>query len=132
MFTWPACPQELANILKNLKNKLSAGPDDISTKVLKSSPNNILLALSHFFNLSMGKGEFIDYFKLATVCPVFKKDDFNNINNYRPVSLLSNISKLLEKVMYNRLYSFLKKQNFFTIINLVLEKIILLLMQFQF
>ena len=61
----------------------------------------------------MSKGEFIDCFKLATVCPVFKKGDSNNINNYRPVSLLSNISKLLEKVMYNRLYSFLEKQNFF-------------------
>ena len=82
----------------------------------------------------MGKGEFIDYFKLATVCPVFKKGGSNNINNYRPVSLLSNISKLLEKVMYNinRLYSFLVKQIFFTIINLVLEKIVLLLIQFQF
>ena len=82
MFTWPTCPQELANILKNLKNKLSAGPDDIPTKVLKSSPHNILLALSHVFNLSMGKGKFIDYFELATVCPVFKKGDSNNINNY--------------------------------------------------
>ena len=73
MFTWPTCPQELANILKNSKNKLSAVPDNISTKVFKSSPYNILLALSYVFNLSMGKGEFIDYFKLATVCPVFKK-----------------------------------------------------------
>ena len=82
MFTWPTCPQELANILKNSKNKLSVGPDDIPTKVLKSLPHNILLALSHVFNLSMGKGEFIDYFKLATVCPVFKKGDSNNINNY--------------------------------------------------
>ena len=102
MFTWPTCPQELSNILKNSKNKLSAGPDDIPTKVLKFSPHNILLALSHVFNLSMGKDEFINYFKFATVCPVFKKDDSNNINNYRPVSLLSNISKLLEKVIYNR------------------------------
>ena len=80
----------------------------------------------------MGKGEFINCFKLATVCPVFKKGDSNNINNYRPVSLLSNISKLIEKVMYNRLYSFLESKIFFTIINLVLEKIILLFMQFQF
>ena len=97
--------QELANILKNFKNKLSAGPDHIPTKVLKSSPHYILLALSHVFTLSMSKGEFIDYFKLAIVCPVFKKGDSNNINNYRPVSLLSNISKLLEKVMYNKLYN---------------------------
>ena len=62
MFTWPTCPQELAYILKNSKNKLSAGSDHIPTKVLKSSPHNILLALSHLFNLSMSKGEFIDCF----------------------------------------------------------------------
>ena len=49
---------------------------------------------------------------LCVLCS--KKGDSKNINNYRPVSLLSNISKLLEKVMYyNRLYSFLEKQNFF-------------------
>ena len=113
LFTWPTCPQKFSNILKNSKNKLSAGPDHIPTKILKSSPDNILLALSHIFNLSISKGEFIDCFKLATVCPVFKKGNSNNINNYRPVSLLSNISKLLEKVMYNRLYSFLEKQNLF-------------------
>ena len=73
MFTWPTCPQELANILKNSKNELSAVPDDIPTKVLKSSPNNILVALSHVFNLSMGKSEFIDYFKLATCVLCSKK-----------------------------------------------------------
>ena len=61
----------------------------------------------------MSKGEFINCFKLATVCPVFKKGDSKNINHYLPVNLLSNISKFLEKVMYNRLYSFLEKQNFF-------------------
>ena len=76
MFTWPKCPQELSNILKNLKNKLSAGPDHIPTKILKSSPDNILLALSHIFNLSMSKGGFINCFKLATVSPVFKKRRF--------------------------------------------------------
>ena len=115
IFTWPTCPQELANILKNSKNKLSAGPDDIPTKVLKSSPHNILLALTHVFNFSMDKGELIDYFKLATVCSVFKKGDSNNINNNRPVTLLSNISKLLGKVIDNRLYSFLEKQIFLQI-----------------
>ena len=113
MFTWPTCPQELSNILKTSKNKLSAGPDHIPNKILKSSSDNILLALSHVFNLSLSKGEFINSFKLATVCPMFKKGNSNNINNYQTVSLLSNISNLLEKVMYNRLYFFLEKQNFF-------------------
>ena len=73
MLTSPTCPQELFNILKNSKNKLSAGPDDIPTKILKSSSDNILLGLSHVFNLSMNKGEFVNCFKLATVCPMFKK-----------------------------------------------------------
>ena len=114
MFTWPTCPQEPSYVLKKFKkNKLSAGPEHIPTKILKSSPDNILLALSHVFNLSISKGDFINCFKLATVCLVFKKGNSNNINNYRPVSLLSNISKLLEKVMYNKLYLFLEKQNFF-------------------
>ena len=95
MFTWPTCPQELYNVLKNSKNKLNSGPNHIPNKILKSSPDNILLAFSHVFNLSRSKGEFIDCFKLATVCPVFKTNYSNNINNYRPVSLLSNILKLL-------------------------------------
>ena len=85
--------------LKNSKNKLSAGPDHIPTKVLKPSPYNIQVALSHVFNLSMSKGEITDCFKLATVRPVFKKGDSNNISSYRPVSLSSNISKLLEKLL---------------------------------
>ena len=82
IFTWLTCPQELSNILKNSKNRLSAGPDHIPTKVFKSSPDNILLALSHVFNLSMSESEFIDCFKLATVFPVFKKGNSNNTNNY--------------------------------------------------
>ena len=86
MFTWPTCPQELSNILKTSKNKLSAGPNHIPTKILKSSPDNILLALSHIFNLSLSKDKFIKCFKLTTVCLVFKKGNSNNINNYRPVS----------------------------------------------
>ena len=81
--------------------------------MLKRSPYNILLALSHIFNLSLSQGKFIDCFKLATVCPVPKKSHSNNINNYRPISLLSNFSKILEKIMCNRLTSFLDKHNFF-------------------
>ena len=99
MFVWPTCPIEISNILKTFKGKLSAGPDQIPTKVLKSSSNNILLSLSHIFNLSLEQGKFIECFKLATVCPVYKKGDKNNIKNYRPVSLLSNVSKLLENIV---------------------------------
>ena len=132
MFTWPTCPQELSNILKNSKNKLSSGPDHIPTKVLKPSPDISYQHLCHVFNLSMSKGELTDCFKLATVCFVFKKGDSNSIINYQSASLLSNISKLLEKVMYNRIHRFLEKQNYFYNYHFGFRKVIVLHMQFQF
>ena len=52
MYVWPTCPSEISNILLNMKNKPSAGINLVPTKVLKSSTENILVALSHVFNLS--------------------------------------------------------------------------------
>ena len=104
--------KNLQHFTKNEKQKKS-GIDLVSTKILKSSSNNILFALSHVFNLSLSKGEFINDFKIAKVCPVFKKGNAKDINNYRPISLLFNISKILEKIMYGRLYSFLDQNHFF-------------------
>ena len=131
IFIWPTCPLEISNILKEVKYNFSAGFDQVSSKILKLSPDNILLALSHIFNLSISNGEFIECLKVAKICPVFKKGDSCEINNYRPISLLSNFSKILEKIMCKRLNTFLNQQQFFMINNLVLGKIPLLLMHFQ-
>ena len=113
MYVWPTFPLEFSSIILKLKNKLSAGLDLVPTKVLKASPDNILVALSHVFNLSLSKGEFISDFKIAEVCPVFKKGNAKDINNYRPISFLCNVSKILEKIMYSRLYSFVEQHHFF-------------------
>ena len=113
MFVWPTSPFEIDAIIKELKPKLSAGFDEIPSKLLKSSPNNVLVALSHIFNLSLNTGRFIDEFKMAKVFPVFKKGDPHVLNNYRPISLLSSMSKILEKIMYRRLNGFLNHHNFF-------------------
>ena len=61
----------------------------------------------------MNESEFINDFKIPKVSPVFKKENAKDINNHRPISLLSNISKILGKIMYSRLYSFLKRHHFF-------------------
>ena len=114
MFVWPTSPYEIKDIIiRELKPKLRAGFDEIPFKVLKSSPDIVLVALSHIFNLSLSAGKFINDFKLAKVFPVFKKGDPHVMNNYRPISLLSCISKILEKIMYRRLTRFLIHQNFF-------------------
>jgi len=64
-------------------------------------------------NLSFEFGEFPDLFKLARVVPVFKSGSRLSTNNYRPISLLSNISKIVEKLMNSRIYSFLQKNKVF-------------------
>ena len=87
--------------------------DGIPSKVLKSTPENIPLALAHIFNFSLSSGKFIDAFKVAKVIPVFKKGSTYDVNNYRPISLSSVLSKILEKIVYKRLVSFLIRQNFF-------------------
>src|SRR3989442_337978 len=68
-------------------------------------------------------------FKIAKVVPIFKKDDKKTPSNYRPISLLSIFNKILEKLVSKRLYNFLDHEIFFTSINLVFEKIIILVLQ---
>ena len=109
----PTSPLEIKRIITDLKSKNSSGMDGIPSKALKCTPDNILLAIAHIFNLSLSNGEFIDAFKVAKVVPVFKKGSIYDVNNYRPISLLPVLSKILEKLVYKRLVSFLNGQSFF-------------------
>ena len=65
--------------------------------------------LTHIFNHSLSQGVFPDLLKLAKVNPILKKDDPHEISNYRPISLLPSISKVLEKIVHNRLHKFITK-----------------------
>ena len=67
--------------------------------------------LADLFNLFFTTGVFPSVLKTAKVVPVFKKDSKLDYRNYRPIFLLSNIEKILEKLMYKRLYTFLNKNN---------------------
>ena len=61
--------------------------------------------------MSLVSGKYPQSFKLASVIPVFKKGDRNQCNNYRPISILPCISKILERIVHNQIYSFLSKHN---------------------
>ena len=65
----------------------------------------------HLFNLSFKTDVFLSVLKTAKVIPIYKKDSKLDYSNYRPISLLSNIEKVLEKLMYRRLYTFLNNKN---------------------
>ena len=102
-------PKLLTNIAKTIKNKTSHGPDMISPKLLKSSLPHFLDPLCHLFNLSFKTGYIPPQLKEAKVIPVFKSGNKHDFNNYRPISLLSSFSKLLEKVVAKQMTGFLYK-----------------------
>ena len=68
------------------------------------------MPLSKLANLMFEQGEFLEILKPAKVAPIHKGGNKADCNNYRPISLSSNLSKILEKIMYDRLYSFLEKK----------------------
>ena len=81
--------------------------DDIPLVVVKKSPDNIFVAPSHIFNLSLNTGIFSNLFKKAKIIPIPKVRNPNTLNQYRPISLLPIFSKILEKIVHKRFYSFL-------------------------
>ena len=99
--------------MNNIQPKNSFGTDEVPLSILKTTPDNVLFALTHVFNLSLINGYFISSFKTAKVVPIHKKGNVTNVSNYCPISLLCSMSKILEKLVYNQIISFLNKQNFF-------------------
>ena len=99
--------------IKTLKNNKAVGPQSIPTKLFKMFSEALSKPLTDLINLSFSKGIFPDVLKLAQVIALFKKGEKTDKNNYRPISLISNVSKILEKLMYKRIYVFLEQKNSF-------------------
>ena len=102
---------EVSSMLKALNSSKSCGPSSVSTNLLKNNANILCNPLKIIINNSFREGKFPDLLKIASVCPIYKKGDRNKCENYRPISLLSNLSKLFERAMHTRLYSFLDSNN---------------------
>ena len=105
----PTDESEVINVVKSFKNSNSTGFDELSTSLLKKVIHSIVPPLVHIFNLSLCCGRVPKNLKIAKIIPVFKKGDKHLFSNYRPIALLPCISKILEKIVYNRLISHLNK-----------------------
>ena len=106
LYLTPTSNSEIITLINKLPNKNSKGHDDISNNMLKQLHASIALPLTIIFNKSLTEGNFPDLMKLADTVPIHKsKEKFLTIN-YRPISLLITMSKLLEKIIYKRTYSF--------------------------
>ena len=100
-------PQIIQEVAKKMASKTSSGPDNLSSKLLKDILTLIINPLCHLFNLSFQTGYVHPRFKVAKVIPIFKSGDKHLFTNYRPISLLSSISKLLEKIVAKQMQGFL-------------------------
>jgi hypothetical protein len=109
----PTSPDEIAKIIKSLKQSKSSGKDNISNVFLKKINTAICLPISIIINMSLELGIVPTSMKTAKVIPIYKAKAKNKFSNYRPISLLPNISKKLEKIIHKRLYSFLDKNEVF-------------------
>ena len=111
IFLQPTDKEEIANIISSLNSNKASGPNSIPYRILFLLKNDISKQLADLFNLSFLTGVFPSVLKTAKVVPVFKKNSKLDYSNYRPISLLSNIEKILEKLMYNRLHTSLNNNN---------------------
>jgi len=111
IFLNPTTQNEIINTTKAFKSKTSTGYDGISMKLLKQIIFSIAPPLEYIINLSLLNGTCPNLLKIAKVIPIHKKDDKTEITNYRPISLLPSVSKILEKIVYKRLISFLTINN---------------------
>ena len=104
----PTTVNEIDKLIHDLPNKSSHGHDEISNITLKSLRSSISFPLCHIFNQSLSEGKFPDKMEWAELIPLYKGKSMDLTMNYHPISLLITISKLLEKVLYVRVYGFLE------------------------
>ena len=93
---------EVFQVLCSLNTKKASGSDNIGPTLLKNCASSLTYPLHHLFSLSLQTNVIPSEWKYHTIIPIFKANDKSNVKNYRPISLLSNISKVLERIVYNR------------------------------
>ena len=108
-YLFPTSAMEIENIISTLKPSKASGPFSIPTSLLKTLKMVISYPLEILFNHSFATGTVPKQFKLAKVIPIHKKGSVFAVSYYRPISLLSNFNKIIEKLMYNRLINYLGK-----------------------
>ena len=106
-----ATEEEVNDLLKCIDTTKATGPDGISPKLLYEAGASIVPSLTKLINLSLSTSKVPNYkdWKIANVIPLFKKGDKHERNNYRPVSLLSCVSKILERIVFKHLFNYLRE-----------------------
>ena len=104
-------PQEIISIAKKLSNSASKDFHNFSNVIVKYIIDPIAVVLTYIMNLSLEQGTFPSVFKITKVYPIHKSESTLDPKNYRPISIISVFSKILEKIMYIRINAFLNSNN---------------------
>ena len=99
---------DITKYLRNLDPSKSTGADRISTRLLRECKEELLLPLKLLFNKSLQEGVVPSLWKYANVTPIFKKGNKSDPGNYRPISLTSVVVKILERILRDKITSFLE------------------------
>lgn len=102
-------PGEVKKTIMSLKCGTAPGPDGITSDILKEIAPYIIEPLTFLINQSFQSGSFPEEFKMAIIKPLYKSGDKTEPVNYRPISLISNLSKIFEKILKTRIESYLDK-----------------------
>jgi len=108
LYMSPCDASEVEQIISSLANK-SSPLNCVPTFIFKWLKQEISPVISELFNLSVHSGVFPKSLKIARVIPIYKSGDKSNVTNYRPISILSVLSKIFERLAYTRLVSYLQK-----------------------
>lgn len=102
---------EITDILSNLVTKKASGPDEVSHRMLKETSKSVCIPLRILFNRSLRESIYPSAWKIANVMPLFKKGEKDIPSNYRPISLISCIGKVMERVIFKHIYNYLHENN---------------------
>ena len=106
--------QDVLDSIHSLNTKKASGPDLISPRMIKEAAYILSYPLHILFNISLAACTYPSTWKTANVTPVFKKDDPSILSNYRPISLLSIVGKLMERCVYKYVYNYLTDNSLLT------------------
>ena len=106
----PVSEEYILKQLKSLSESKATGTDEIPSKLLKIACNSIVTPITHIINRSILSSVYPDKWKSARISPIFKNGDGSDVNNYRPISILPVISKLLERSVFDQMYPFLNSK----------------------
>ena len=114
---------ESEEAFKSLKQSKTTSFDDLSSNIIIDAYDSLKNILFHVFKVSTKQGILPNSLKIAKVTPIFKSGAEDNVSNYCPISILYVVSKVLERIMYNRVYNYLDSKAFLMKTSLVFKEI---------